>query len=251
MADLEKVEQKIEEIISSEENPILEETTTEQETQPKGEIQSPQVNEIEVLGKKYSSLEELAEDYKRLYDEFQKRNQQQTQTESQVSQEYDENTLKEAKRILKEKLGILFSDDEVVQMLNEKIKAFEDFMYMVYEEMMNQRDQIVIENLSKKYDGSHGEPKFDLEDIKQKVKQNPDLVVWVKVGDEFYPDLEATYKKVYAHYWGSKTPTKPQIVQTERGVSTQEVIQTIPTEPKSREEKLAQIEKFFQTHLSE
>ncbi|MEO0225055.1 MAG: hypothetical protein ABIL76_08210, partial [candidate division WOR-3 bacterium] len=246
-------EKKIEEIISSELTPEIspQEEIPSQPIEEKGE-ETPQVQEIEVLGKKYSNLDELAEDYKRLYDEFQKRTQeqvQQTTQETTQSGEYDDKTLQEAKRVLKEKLGIIFADDDIVKSLSEKVQAFEEFMTMVYEEMVRQRDEIVIETLSKKYDGSHGEPKFDIEDIRQKVKQNPDSVVWVKVGDEFYPDLEATYKKIYAHYWESKSPTKPIPTKTEKGISSREIEEILLEEPKTREEKVKFTEKFFEKFL--
>ncbi|GIW67906.1 MAG: hypothetical protein KatS3mg096_774 [Candidatus Parcubacteria bacterium] len=253
MADLENAEKKIEEIIASESTPetSYQEETPSQPIEEKGE-ETPQVQEIEVLGKKYSNMDELAEDYKRLYDEFQKRIQEQTQQTTQEttpSDEYDDKTLQEAKRVLREKLGIIFADDDRIKNLSEKVQAFEEFMTLVYEEMMKQRDEMVIESLAKKYDGTHGEPKFDIEDIRQKVKQNPDLVVWVKVGDEFYPDLEATYKKIYAHHWESKSLTKPIPTKTEKGISSREIEEILPQEPKTREEKIKYTEKFFEKFL--
>lgn len=201
-----------------------------------------------MLGKRYSNLKDLAKDYERLYQEFQERN---TKKEEVNKNQSDEEYLKEAKRVLKERFGLLFSDDDTVKSLTEKVQEFEGFMNMVYEEMMRQRDEVVIDGLKKKYDGSHGEPKFDLEDIKKKVQENPNHVVWVRVGDEFYPDLEATYKKIYSHHWESKTPTRPSVVKTESGLSRKEIEATIPTEPKTYEEKVSQIEKFFKSHLGE
>lgn len=192
-------EKEIEEILEGSEEkeaPEKEETKSEE-----GEA----IQEIEIDGKKYT-LEQLKEalqaarDYQYLVPEFTRKSQRLAELERQLAElqkaqaKVEEDPAKaEAKRVLRE-LGFLTADE-----LDQKIQE-------VREEIQLEK---VCDYLEKKYDGSHGEPPFNRDEVFEYVLKN--------MADQERVDLEYAYKKLHEDFWGRMPIPEKKVVKTERG----------------------------------
>ncbi len=184
--------------------------------------------EFEIDGAKYSvddlkAALKAAGDYEQLLPEFTRKSQSLAEASKkleqleQITKKPGEETvtnpaIEQAKKVLREQIGVITAED---------LKPILDVVQAIQAQRENQVLESVSDTLSKKYDGSHGEPKFDVTKIAEAVKGDPSKAVYVQVGDQYLVDLEQTYKRVNGGFW-DKVPEfkQPQVVRTERGAGT-------------------------------
>lgn len=147
--------------------------------------------------------------------------------------------MEQARKILKEQLGAVFAED--LQPILELVNA-----------LKAQREDAalhdVADSLADKYDGSHGEPKFDVVKVAEAVKQNPQLAVYVAVDGQYLVDLEQTYKKVNATFWDKVPETKAApVLRTERGAGTRTAAPTGTKKAETDEERVASALDYFRS----
>jgi DNA repair exonuclease SbcCD ATPase subunit len=191
----EEKENKIEAILGEEEN-ASEKTEETKETPPQ---------EIEIDGQKYTIDQikealQAARDYQYLVPEFTRKSQRLAELERQLEtlqaakEKVAEDPAKaEAKRVLKE-LGVPFLED-----LEQKIADVKEEIHL----------EKVLDYLEKKYDGSHGEPPFDRDEVMDFALR--------QFGDQDRIDLEYAYKKLHADFWDKLPTPEKKVVKTERG----------------------------------
>lgn len=217
--------------------------------------------EFEIDGHKYSADDlraaiKAAGDYEQLSPEFTRKSQELSEAK-RLLEEYGKvgkkpnepetnPAVEQARKILREQIGVIFADD------------LKPILEVIQRAQAQQEDQVleaVGTELSKKYDGSHGEPKFELAAVAKAAKENPALISYVQVGTDangqpqYGVNLEQTYKNINSEFWdkvmsGEMKP--PTVVKTERGAGTR----SAPTpqgdkRPESDEDRIASAAQFF------
>lgn len=187
--------------------------------------------EIEIDGQKYTpdQLKEAlkaSEDYRHFVPEFTRKSQDLAEYEKLgkiddlkkiVNTPAGEDPqVDQAKKILKEKFGVVTKED--VADLMKKIKDLEESGSIKEE---SAQLESVSKNLSAKYDGKKGEPAFKIEEVAQAVSKNPNLAVYVQSNGQFLIDLEQTYKRIHADFWDKLPSIKSKVIKTERGSQIQ------------------------------
>jgi len=201
-------EEKIEELEPEKEEKVEGGGEPSTEEQPS---EAPQEEKKIKIGEKEYTVEELQEalqkarDYEHLVPEFTRKSQRLAELERQLEalqatkKELEESPEKQAaKQVLKE-LGFV-TIDEAQKMVNEAIsQVIEDIQL-----------EETLQYLEKKYDGSHGEPPFNRDEVLRFALE--------EYGDMDKIDLEYVYKKLHEDFWG-RLPEKPspKTPFTERG----------------------------------
>lgn len=217
--------------------------------------------EIEIDGQKYTpeQLKEalkLSQDYEHLVPEFTKRSQALAEYEKLgklddikkiIAAPSDGNPqIEQAKKILKEQLGVVTKDD--MDKLMKEIKEIKESGSAREE---NAQLESVSKDLSAKYDGKKGEPAFKIDEIAKAVQKNPNLAVYVQVNGQFLIDLEQTYKRIHGDFWDKLPEIKTKVVKTERGsqIQTKNSSKTKPAE--TEKERIDAAVDFFKTNKQE
>ncbi len=190
-----------------------------------------QPTEFEIDGQKYTpdQLKEalkLSQDYKYFVPEFTKKSQALAEYEKLgklddikkiVAAPSNGNPqIDQAKKILKEQLGVVTKED-VEQLMNE-IKEIKESGSI---REGNAQLESVNKFLAGKYDGKKGEPAFKIEEVAKVVNNDPNLAVYVNVNGQFLIDLEQTYKRIHGDFWDKLPEIKAKVVKTERGSQIQ------------------------------
>lgn len=223
-----------------------------------GGNQPTPVTEFEIDGQKYSAdqLKEAikaAGDYQHLVPEFTKKSQLLSKLGVNTPEDIDKKMkeideaakgggksedpkVTEARKILREQLGVVTKED---------IQSVFDFIASMKSAEEDRQLQEAAGALSSKYDGSHGEPKFDVVAIANSVKAKPELAVYVQVDGQYFVDLEQTYRRVYAEYFDKVSGFKAKPIKTERGAGHQTVSQPVKKEAETEGEKIQSAVDFF------
>jgi len=203
-------ENKIEELLPGGEEGSTEEVPKEE----KGVGETPEEPQKIKIGDQEYTVDQLKEalqrarDYEYLVPEFTRKSQRlaelerQLQTLQATKKELEDPTKVAAMNYLKE-LGFP-TREEAKQMIQEAINN-------LYEDIELEQ---VCQYLEQKYDGSHGEPPFNRDEVLKFALEN--------FSDMPRVDLEYCYKKLHEDYWG-KLPEKPtkKAPVTERGGRTE------------------------------
>ena len=180
-----------------------------------GASPASQPEELEIDGKKYTKEEledalRVREDYKSLLPEFTRRSQRLSELEKQLqtvqqSQKPEDEKLQEAKRILKEQLGVVTKED--LEQIQQAIRN---------ESQADVQLQKAVSDLEKKYTGEKGEPKFDYNELKSSMieKYGYDKANWPPT-----VDLEYEYWDLHRDYFSKLPEIKSKVEPTERSGS--------------------------------
>lgn len=149
---------------------------------------------------------------------------------------------KEVVKILKQ-LG--FITKEEAETLKKEIDTFRSsYQQQIDEQKLDE----VSKTLAAKYDGKKGEPKFDLEEIRQAVAKDASLVRYIpdpQNEGNYLVDLEATYRNVHADFWNKIPDLHGKVPKTERGAGPQGTTPSRNKKPETEEEKIADAVDFF------
>lgn len=149
---------------------------------------------------------------------------------------------KEAVRILKE-LG--FITKEEADAWKKELESFKS----TYQTQLDEKTLTEVNaTLSAKYDGKKGEPKFDLDQIRQAITANPELIVYDAQGNV---NLDLTYKNVHADFWQQIPDMRQKVVRTERGGGPQSTSPATRKKAETEEEKIADAVEFFKGEKAE
>ncbi len=211
--------------------------------------------EYEINGQKYTSEQiqeamKYSDDYQHLVPEFTKK--------SQALAEYEKlgklddikkiletpsngnSQISEAKKILKEQLGVVTKED-----MEEALKDIKEFKKIQTETQEKLQLDAATKTLSEKYGGKKGEPAFKIEQIAKAVKENPALAVYVQANGQYLIDLEQTYKKIYADFWDKIPEFKAKVLKTERGSQVQTKTPSKEKKAETEEERVQSAIDFF------
>ena len=207
-------------------------TTLNNQPEYPTETQTPQ--EVEIDGQKYSVDDikdaiKAREDYNYLLPDYTRKSQKLAELQKQLEQVKqssapEDQKLEEAKRILKDQMGVVTRED--LEQLKQSFAEEADAKIQLQE---------AVGALSQKYSGAHGEPKFDYSTLQQYLYNKYGL------DRKNYPpvvDLEYEYWKMNEDYYSKLPEAKSAVANVERGSNTPYTIpkRKITFEPKNKDE---------------
>lgn len=220
-------------------------------TEEQGKETAP-ATEFEIDGQKLTA-DQIREymkshkDYQALVPEFTRKSQllsefEKKQKEAETKEKAPANPLannpqaQEAVKVLKD-LGFITKED--ADALRKELDGFKSsYETQIQERQLNEATKL----LSDKYSGKNGEPKFNLDEIRNAAQTDPSKLVFDQAGNV---NLELTYKMIHADFYDKMPEIKAKVVKTERGSQTQTKTPATQKKAETEEERMAQAVEFF------